>query len=151
MQRVYWTVDLLEAHVIAGFLRAEGIEAAVFDADFVRQDWLAALAYGGYRVVTDDRDAAEARRLIDHRRANEFAFDEAETDVLACPRCGSHDVVEDTPWRRVASAALFFLMLPVVSFKWHCRCRTCGNRWKAPPRKSYRDLAHDANAAEAAQ
>lgn len=151
MQRVYWTVDLLEAHLVAGFLRARGIDATVFDADFVRQDWLAALAYGGYRVVTDDADAVEARRLIDHRRANDFALEEAESDAPACPRCGSHDVVEDAAWRRIASAILFVFLLPVVSFKWRCRCRVCGNTWKALPGKPYRDLAHDADAAETAR
>ena len=151
MQRVYWTVDLLEAHLVASFLRAQGIDATVFDADFVRQDWLAALAYGGYRVVTDDGDAVEARRLIDRRRANDFAFDEAEADVPACPRCGSRDVVEDAARRRIASAILFVFLLPVVWFKWRCRCRACGNSWKALPRKPYRDLAHDAAAAETAR
>jgi DNA-directed RNA polymerase subunit RPC12/RpoP len=157
MQRVHWTVDLLEAHVIAGFLRAEGVDAEVFDADFLRQDWLAAIAYGGYRVVTADEDAVAARKLIAHRQANDFALDEDDPEKPACPRCSSIDVDDDPVPRRVASAILFFFphlsvfMFPLVPFKWRYRCSTCGKRWQALPRHSFRDLARQADAADAAR
>ena len=157
MQRVHWTVDLLEAHVIAGFLRAEGVDAEVFDADFVRQDWLAALAYGGYRVVTADEDAAAARQLIAHRQANDFALDEDDPEKPACPRCSSIDVDDDPVPRRVASAFLFFFLhlsvflLPLVPFKWRYRCDTCGKRWQALPKLPFRDLARQADVADAAR
>ena len=155
MQRVYWTVDLLEAHVIAGFLRAEGVDAEIFDVDFVRQDWLAALAYGGYRVVAADEQADTARRLIAHRRANEFVLDEDDPETPACPRCSSLDVGDDPVPRRIAWAFLFFFthlsffVLPFVPFKWRYRCDTCGKRWQALPRHSFRDLARQADVADA--
>jgi len=157
MQRVYWTVDLLEAHVIAGFLRAEGIDAEIFDADFVRQDWLAALAYGGYRVVAADEQADTARRLIADRRANEFVLDDDDPEKPVCPRCSSLDVDDDPVPRRIAGALLFFFthlsffLLPLVPFKWRYRCDTCGKRWQALPRIRFRDLARQADDAEAAR
>lgn len=165
MQRVYWTVDFLEAHLIAGFLRAEGVDAEIFDVDFIRQDWLGALAYGGYRVVVADEDAAAARQLIAHRQANDFALDEADPNAPVCPRCSSRDTAEDPVPRRigfwfllslafpirsiVASVVLFFLMLALASFNGRFRCATCGKRWKAMPTHAFRELAHRADAADA--
>jgi hypothetical protein len=108
MQRVYWTLDLLEAHIVADFLRAQGIDAHVFDADFVRQDWLAAIAYGGYRVVAPDDEASAAKRLIIGLRANEFALAEEDVEDRACSRCGSRNTMEDAWFHRVASALILF-------------------------------------------
>lgn len=147
MQRVYWTVDLLEAHAIAGFLRSQGIEARVFDADFVRQDWLAALAYGGYRVVVAGGDVAAARDLLARRRNGQFALPD-EDHAAPCPRCGSLDVHEDPTWRRVAFAVLFLLQLPIARFKWRYCCGSCGNRWRSPPERTFRELAASAEGAE---
>jgi len=151
MQRVYWTVDLLEAHIVADFLRAQGIGASVFDADFVRQDWIAALAYGGYRVVAPYEDAAAAKKLIADLRANAFTLGEDEVETRACPNCGSHDSIEDPFFRRAASALLLFFMIPAIPFKWRYRCRACGNRWKSPPKQPFAELARQAAAAESAQ
>jgi hypothetical protein len=148
MQRVYWTLDLLEAHIVADFLRAQGVDAQIFDADFVRQDWLASLAYGGFRVVAPDEECGVAKKLIADLSANAFALESDQIETPECPRCGAHDAVEDPMPRRIASVFLLFLKIPGVPFKWRYRCTTCGIRWKAPPERPFRELAVAANAAE---
>ena len=148
MQRVYWTLDLLEAHIVAAFLRAHGVDAKVFDADFVRQDWLASIAYGGYRIVAPAEEFADARKLIAELRTDTYAIEKDQVETFACPRCGSCEVVDDPTPRRVASAFLLFLKIPGLPFKWRYRCEACALRWKAPPLRSHRELAIDAEAAE---
>lgn len=98
MQRVRTAYDLLEALVIVAMLRDAGIEASVFDAEFVRQDWFRMLAYGGFRIMVPDRDAADAVRMLADYDAGAIAPAEAE-DRLACPRCTAEAVRED-PWPR---------------------------------------------------
>jgi hypothetical protein len=150
VRRVYWTLDLLEAHVVADFLRAHDIDAKVFDADFVRQDWLASLAYGGFGVVAPADQYSAAMKLIDEWRANAFALEPEAEAVLTCPRCRSQDVVEDPTPRRIASAFLFFLMIPGIPFKRSYACRACDKRWRGTAEQSFGALARAADAAESA-
>lgn len=147
MQRVYWTLDLLEAHIVADFLCAQGIDARVFDAGFVRQDWLAAIAYGGYRVVTPDDEAIAAKKLIVGLRANEFALAEEDVEERACPRCGARNSVEDPRFRRAASALILFFKIPVNFFKWRYRCNVCGAHFKSLPEQPFAELSRQADAA----
>lgn len=150
MRRAYWTLDLLEAHIVADFLRAHDVDAQVFDADFVRQDWLASLAYGGFRVVVADEECSAARKLIEEWRANAFALESEREAALACPRCGSQDAVEDPTPRRIASAFLFFLRIPGIPFKRCYACHVCGKRWRAAPEQSFAELTRAVHAAEPA-
>lgn len=99
MQRVYWTVDFLEAHIVAGSLRDEGIPSWVFDEFMIRQNWLRALAIGGYRVMTDANAAPRAATLVASYLANTDP-QYADGDMPSCPRCGNHAVRDDPRPRR---------------------------------------------------
>ena len=51
MQRACWTADFAEANIVAGLLRANGIDASVFDAGMAQLNWMQTLAVGGYRLA----------------------------------------------------------------------------------------------------
>lgn len=100
MLRAHWTVDLLEAHLVENLLREHGIAAWVFDADFVRQDWLKSIAMGGYRVMVAHQDAAEAAAILAAWRRGDFALEKARGDS-PCPRCGEEGETDPGPRRLV--------------------------------------------------
>ena len=106
MVRVYWTVDLLEAHIVTGLLCDEGVQAWVFDADMVRQDWFRALAIGGYRIVVDRADAARALPILARYRADDPVRAYAEDEMPRCPACGHNAIADDPRPRRAAFATL---------------------------------------------
>jgi hypothetical protein len=117
LRRVDTTFDLPEAHIIVGLLRSEGVEAHLFDADFVRQDWFKAIAYGGYRILVPDRDLTAAHRLI--RAYREVKTPLSSSDDAPCPVCSSTNYRDDPRPRRWVFALyilLPFVQLPVLSF-----------------------------------
>ena len=87
MRRAYWSADYAEAHVVESMLRAHGIEAWVFDALLVRQDWFKTLMFGGYRVMVADEDGARAADVIGEYRAGTIAIADDAVERPACPRC----------------------------------------------------------------
>ena len=99
MLRIHRCFDLLEAHIIVALMRDEGIAAQVFDADFVRQDWIRMLAYGGFRVMVPDAAAGDARAILHRYRNGELAFED-DDDHVRCPRCAAEDVADDPQPRR---------------------------------------------------
>lgn len=149
MRRVHWTIDLLDAHTVADFLRAHDLRAWVFDAEIVRQDWMHALAYGGFRVMVADVDQTAAATLIAQWRNNEFACAPADADDAQCPRCGSLSSQSDPLMRRWGFLALFLFppALPFIPFRSRYRCLNCANRWNAL-RSPYPVLSASVEAAE---
>ena len=119
-RRVHTSYDLLDAHVLTALLREHGIEAWLFDADFVRQNWFAAIAYGGYRIMVREQDAAAARELLQEQRSGQLALPDA-TDV-PCPRCAHSAGIEDPQPRRnvfLAALVLGFAGNFALLFRWH--------------------------------
>jgi hypothetical protein len=179
MLRVHTTFDLLEAHIIASVLRCEGIDARVFDADFVRLDWFKQLVYGGFRIVVAPADAAAALAALERLRTNEFAL--PDEGLLRCPTCGHEAAGEDPRPRRCVFLALIVLdfvagstlvpttlaapgllrllgvtaaLLPGLAlrwYKWAAQCRACGHRWHQPPLFAFRHLAAAAERGAAAE
>ncbi len=64
MKTIYRAADILEAHIVAGMLNAEGIEAEV--AGFYQQGAVGQLAPQDFArvMLIDERDADHAERLI---------------------------------------------------------------------------------------
>jgi hypothetical protein len=150
MRRAYWSIDFFDAQIVADFLRQQGIEAWVFDEGLVRQNWLQAIAYGGFRVVVADADQAQAVQWVARWHAGEFALAPNDLDEAKCPRCGSH-ATEANPWpRRLGFVALnlFLFAMPFIRYRSRYRCRACSCRWTAMPEK-YSDLAARVEKAEA--
>ncbi len=116
LRKIDTTFDLPEAHIIVQMLRAEGVHAELFDADFVRQDWFKAIAYGGYRIMVGDSDVAAARERIQRYRADPATF--ADSQDPGCPKCGSTDYRDDPQPRRNVYLWLIFgpfpLCIPVI-------------------------------------
>jgi hypothetical protein len=93
LRRIDTAFDLLEAHIIAGMLEAEGIAAYVFDTGFVRQDWFKAIAYGGYRIMVADEDVPAAIARIQRYRDDTTPLSDASDPP--CPKCASHAYRDD--------------------------------------------------------
>jgi hypothetical protein len=106
MQRAYWSADFAEAHLVVAMLRANDVDAHVFDRNMVRQDWFQTLAFGGYRVMVADAGVERAKSVLEDYRAGRLALDDATTDRPACPRCGSPGGEDSGPRRLI-----FALML----------------------------------------
>lgn len=104
MKTIYRAADILEAHIVAGMLNAEGIEAEV--AGFYQQGAVGQLAPQDFArvMLLDERDADRAERVIaqyeerEPRAPGERGQAEAESSRLA--------------WWLVAAA----LLLMVVSW-----------------------------------
>jgi len=109
MRRIHTTYDLLEAHILTQMLRENGIEAWLFDADFVRQDWFKSIAYGGYRILVREEVVGEARELLN-------LYDD-ETLVPAgehgrpCPNCSKLAGIDDPQPRRNVFLAIIALSI----------------------------------------
>ena len=88
MRRAYWSADYAEAHIVVAMLRANDVDAHVFDRNMVRQDWFQTLAFGGYRVMVADADVERTTALLEDYRAGRLALDDSITDQPACPCCG---------------------------------------------------------------
>ncbi|MET0226144.1 MAG: hypothetical protein ABW187_06880 [Dokdonella sp.] len=150
MRRVYWSIDFFDAQIVADFLRQQRIEAWIFDVELVRQYWLHAIAFGGFRVVTADADHAQAVEWIARWHAGEFALAPDDLDEAPCPRCGSHASEADPLPRRFGFLALNLCLfaLPFIRYRSRYRCRICSCRWTAIAEK-YSDLAARVDTAEA--
>jgi hypothetical protein len=164
LRRVDTTFDLPEAHIIVGLLRSEGIDAHLFDADFVRQNWFKAIAYGGYRILVPDEAASSAREITRAYREMKPAL--SHPDDKPCPSCASTAYRDDprprrwvffiyilqqfvmlgllalgrTAERAVATALVAIVvdvvlaMTAIVYLKRRYLCDQCGNRWREPHR-----------------
>jgi len=106
MQRAYWSADFAEAHLAVAMLRANEVDAHVFDRNMVRQDWFQTLAFGGYRVMVADADVERAKALLEDYRAGRLALDDTTTDRPACPRCRSEGVDDSAPRRLIFALIL---------------------------------------------
>lgn len=118
MKRAYWSGDFGEAHVVAAMLQAHGLEAAVFDALLVRQDWFNTLVYGGYRIMVPESQVPAAREVLADYRTGTLALPDDGADAPPCPRCSGGIVMNDSRPRRavfggviVAQAAPMILLL----------------------------------------
>lgn len=107
MRRVHTTFDLLEAHIVTEMLRQHGVRAWLFDADFVRQNWLESIAFGGYRVMVSDTATGDARRVLKEYTNGTLALPDEQR--AACPNCGQQQATEDPCPRRQVFLALIVL------------------------------------------
>jgi hypothetical protein len=115
IRRIHTTYDLLEAHLITSMLREHGIDAWLFDADFVRQDWFKSIAYGGYRIVANDQSVTDAKEILQQYKNGSLALPEEHR--LTCPRCGQHCGSGDPqPRRNIFLAIILFDLVASIGF-----------------------------------
>lgn len=121
-------VDPTDAHILRARLEAEGIPAYVVNEHHVRLNWFQAMALGGARVQVADEDAEEARQVMAALERGEFALPDEPSDAIACPRCGSQDIVADGRSRGLSLWSAFLFALPLPFSHRRVRCRACGLR-----------------------
>ena len=117
MRRAYWSADFAEAHVVEAMLRAHGVEAWVFDALLVRQDWFKTLMFGGYRVMVADEDGARAADVIGDYRAGTLAIADDAVERPACPRCATAGRDDPAPVRRVFALMIMAELVLALGFR----------------------------------
>lgn len=106
-----------EAYLAASLLEANGIEAAIWDADTVNLYWLYSNAIGGVKVAVPEEDAVRAREVLD--------LPPAETGFLVCPHCGS-DHVHVRELGLWTALAMVFLNLLIPGKSRMVDCLDCG-------------------------
>jgi len=109
MRRIHTTFDLLEAHLVAETLRANGVDVWLLDADIVRQDWFKTIAFGGFRLVAAETSVPAALDILRRYQRGELSLPAPPRDD--CPRCGLPSAGHDLQPRRNV-----FLATIVISF-----------------------------------
>lgn len=84
---------VFEAEILRGYLRSEGIESHLRDAEIVTADWLMGVAVGGIKVGVPPGEADRARALL-AVPADPFEDDEA------------HTAAEVASWRALTGALI---------------------------------------------
>ena len=118
LRRVHTTFDLLEGHLLIALLREHGVEAWLFDADFVRQNWFEQIAYGGFRVMVRDDDIGVARDVLQDYSAGRLALEGEHAET--CPHCARAAGNDDPqPRRNVFLVSLVLgLAADIRLFRW---------------------------------
>jgi hypothetical protein len=154
MHCVHWTAEYIEGHVIVGLLRANGMDAWLFDENFVRQDWFAILGYGGFRIMVPRRAVPDARQIISDYRNGKLELDNELAPGPACPRCASQETEADLWPRRWVFLAYFFVgmiaLLPALLRRivyGRYRCTRCRRTWREPRASSFGDQQQEAEIA----
>lgn len=88
MRCVERPAEYVDGLTLTALLRAHGLDAELFDENFVRQNWFKILAYDGFRVMVPAAQLQPARAVIDEYRAGALALPDAAVDLPSCPHCG---------------------------------------------------------------
>ncbi len=112
MRCVERTLDYMDGLVFVALLRGTGIQAHLFDENFVRQNWFEILAYGGFRIMVPAQDLQTAREILAEFRRGALQLDESEVGRPRCPACHAYSCEFDHRQRRwVFLAALVYLLV----------------------------------------
>lgn len=114
-----------EAQLARARLEAEGIDAWVADEFTIGMQWLYSNALGGVRVQVDAEDLFRARAILAENRSQDVE-QQAGTDPLVCPCCGSVRTHYRRPGRRLAFLIFLGLDFPLYPVRHAVRCDDCG-------------------------
>ncbi len=114
-----------DAHLFRLKLGAADIEAYVLDENTVQWYWFYANAIGGVRVQVREEDVDAVQELL-----NEPSVEELE--AIACPSCGSEDIITHEPIIRLDFLSMAILGFPLPLFNHTHRCSKCGHKWRSP-------------------
>ncbi len=122
MRSVERTYEYLDGLALVALLRADNLDAQLFDENFVRQNWFHILAYGGFRVMVPSTELDHALQLCDSYHRGEFSLISEECEEPTCPACHRYSGKTDlTPRRRVFATlflAYFFVGIPFNFATW---------------------------------
>ena len=104
VERAY---EYLDGLALVALLRANDLDAQLFDENFVRQDWFYIMAYGGFRVMVPTTELDTALPLRDAYHREELSLKEDKCEDPTCTSCDSPSGETDLFPRRRVFAALF--------------------------------------------
>jgi hypothetical protein len=115
--------EVMEAEILSGRLRSEGIETFVLDTHSVSMQPHLAQSLGGIRVQVMRKDLERARTI----------FSEAEKEKVLpdpCPRCSSANTELVKSYSLKSLFNLFTFPISFSLYKRSYRCKDCGDEWK---------------------
>ena len=118
--------DPEEAHVAAGFLRANGFDIVLGDAETISVAPFYRFTLGGVKLLGQPDQVDEARRLLDGIR------EKPQTEVQACSECGGLEFSRVKKWKAVGSFMGFMLAIaPLTKSSAEIECKRCKTRTHA--------------------
>lgn len=102
-----------EAYLAASLLEGNDIECEVLDAETVSMDWMYSQAVGGVKLTVAEEDLEAAREVL--------SLPKLETEILACPHCGS----SNTHLRELSLISALSLLLSPVFLPIKSRTADC--------------------------
>lgn len=120
--------NYIDAHIIHGRLREEGINCWLKDENIVTVNPIWTNAAGGIKLMVAEDQFEEAQKLL-------LRFDLEKRNNFICPFCSSGNIElvssnkEPANWLSVLAGFLFFNYAMAVK-TWHCF--DCGKEFKAP-------------------
>ncbi len=122
MRCVERTYEYLDGLALVALLRANDLDAQLFDENFVRQDWFYVMLYGGFRVMVPTNELESALLLRDAYHRGELSLKEDACEDPTCPSCDSPAGETDlVPRRRVFAAfflGYFLIGIQIAVEKW---------------------------------
>lgn len=111
MRCVERTFEYLDGLALVALLRANALDAHLFDENFVRQDWFYIIFYGGFRVVVPSSQLDQAIDIRDRFRNGAFDLPAEDCDIPQCPNCGERSGEPDpNPRRTLFLIYIFFFV-----------------------------------------
>lgn len=101
MRCVERTFEYMDGLALVALLRANALDAHLFDENFVRQDWFHIIVYGGFRVVVPASQLDQAIEIRDRFQRNEFDLPAEDCDIPQCPTCKTASGQADPSPRRM--------------------------------------------------
>jgi len=119
-----------EADIVWSLL--EAFEIPVFPVDYytIYIYWLYSNALGGIKLRVSEKDAAQAREIIESALAEGEKLQPTYSEG-ACPHCGHDDTTPVVLGRRWAVSTWLVLGMPLVWPRAALRCSSCGHIWRA--------------------
>lgn len=106
--------DPIEAHIVCGRLRAQGLHAHVADHHTATGNWYWRLAIGGAKVRVPLRQFEQGRRMLEALDRGDFAI---------VPAAAAHAPAAAPPYRESRSSRIAYLGLCLgIPWPWRRRC-----------------------------
>lgn len=125
--------DYFEAQIVCGYLKANDIDAELFDTNMMTVIPHLGLTLGDFRLVVPKRQLFQAQQLLaaksNSKNENESFLAENGHAVpqVACPKCGHQDYVVKKP---VIARALswWWIGMPFFARSRKVCCNKCGTK-----------------------